>query len=110
MREGRIQTEGEIVWGERKRMAGTTASLSGLPLKFMIVLNICRPLQQSPGGSLSALLLGSMHGCRPENFIYSSNTAEVFVCVCVCALPVMKHSHRCERHTNYQGIHYANDG
>lgn len=43
---------------ERGREAGKTASLGGLPLKFMIVLNICRPLQHSPGGSLFAFLVG----------------------------------------------------
>lgn len=51
-----------------ERLAGKTASLGGLPLKFMIVLNICRPLQHSPGVSLSALPMGSMHSDRPENF------------------------------------------
>lgn len=64
---------------ERERLAGKAASLGGLPLKFMIVLNICRPLQHSCGVSLSALLLGSMHSRGPRT---STITAEVCVCVC----------------------------
>jgi len=53
---------------EGEKLAGKTASLGGLPLKFMIVLNICRPLQHSPRFFLSSVPLGLMHGRWLKNF------------------------------------------
>lgn len=45
-------------WKRKEKEAGKTGSLGGLPLKFMIVLNICRPLQHNPGVFTPCLLVG----------------------------------------------------
>ena len=72
---------------EGGKLAGKAASLGGLTLKFMIVLNMCRALQHSPGFFPLLPPVGFdawSHVQRLQLTMALTQQERVCVCVCVC--------------------------